>query len=79
MIPRFPRRPLGDHRRCERLEGGLVNFHSFGVVEVLAYQLLTLVPQRSGSNWIEGIGANSLADLINIAHEQFFVTWQFSQ
>src|SRR4029453_11650305 len=32
--------------------------------EVLAHQLLTLVPQRSGPNWIEGIGANSLADLI---------------
>ena len=39
-------------------------------LEVIADQLLTLVPQRSGPNWIESIGANSLAHLINIAHEQ---------
>jgi hypothetical protein len=37
---------------------------------VLADQLLTRVPQRSGPNWIASIGANSLAHLINIAHEQ---------
>ena len=39
-------------------------------LEVLADQFFTLGPQRSGPNWIESIGANSLAHLINIAHEQ---------